>query len=194
MDDDLSRLREAIITDDFGIDPDASDLSDLGGLREALLDAVRAKNRSAWIIGDAYLALRDAGEDAAQALDATAFSLKTAQNYASVCAAWPKVWRRVPVSLSHYEAAALLAREQPAAALDLLRAAYDGGLGREWVREQAALRLGAREVSIEVLLTWDADHQVFIPNRTLNLAPGFCRTLRLVEATSSASTSTSTTR
>lgn len=182
VDASTSRQREQIIVDDFGVDLALSDLSDFDAVQAAFLDAIRAKNRSSWTIGDLYLATVEQGglgEQVAQFLDAASFSLKTAQNYAAVCAVWVKQWRVVPVSLSHYEAAAKLARTRPTDALKLLEQAHDHQLTREWVREQAALLLGETDTSIEVLLTWDAVHGVFVPNISLNLPAGISRTIRI---------------
>lgn len=174
-DHSTSRAREVVI-DDFGIDPTQSALDDLDQVRATFLDALRSKNRSAWIIGDLWI---EHSSSLSDLLDPSMLSLKTVENYASTCRAFPKAWRRVPVSISHYEAAAKLASVQPTSALELLEQAHDHQMSREWVRSEAAKLMGIPETTVEVLLTWDGQQQVFVPSQYLDLPAGTTRTIRL---------------
>jgi len=172
---DTSRQRE-IVVDDFGVDLTQSALEDRHAVRAAFLEALRTKNRSHWIMGDLWA---ERSDDLSDLLDPTLLSLKTVENYASVCRAFPKRLRCVPLSMSHYQACARLVKVNPREALALLARAYDGGMSREWVRDESMKLLGETEVSIEVLITWDASNQVFIPNCHLEIPNGTTRMIRL---------------
>lgn len=176
LDEPISRARGSIVVDDFGVDLAQSALEDSPAVQAAFLDALRSKNRAHWVLGDLWL---ERSELLLDSLDPTVMSLKTVENYASVCRTFPKVWRKVPLSMSHYEASAKLATVRPTDALALLQSAYNGGMSREWVRTEAKRILGETDTSIEVLLTWDADHGVFVPNVSLNLPTGTSRTIRI---------------
>lgn len=175
---DVSRARANIVTDDFGVDLASSDLSDRAAVREAFIDALRSKNRSAWILGDLWL---DASDDLLGALDPGMCSLKTVQNYASICRAFPKQWRRIPLSMSHYAAcAALVAASRPTDALRLLEAAYNGGHTREWVRDEVKRLFGEQDTSTDVLLTYDRARGVFVASFAPDWLPdGFTRTIHV---------------
>lgn len=172
----VTRARERIVIDDFGVDPASPGLDDDVAVQAAFLDAIRAKNRSAWVCADIWI---DHSAMLLDILDPTAISLKTLENYASVARAFPKAWRKVPLSMSHYQAAAKLVNTKPTEALALLRSAYDGGMDRAWVRSEAKRILGEVDTEIEVTLTWDAEHQVFYPSQSLTLPKDYTRTIRL---------------
>ena len=108
------------------------------------MDAVRAKNRSQWLLGDLYLFSRKGAyqQDIEDILSASDLSLGTLQNYGSTCGAWVKSMRVVPCSFSHYADASKLVRVDPVAALTLLADAKTHGLGREYVRDEAKKALG----------------------------------------------------
>lgn len=175
-----SRLRESVITDDFGVDFAASDMSNREAVRETFLDALRGKNRSAWILGDLWI---DSSDDLLDALDPGMCSLKTVQNYASVCRAFPKAWRKVPLSMSHYQAAsALVAASRPTDALRVLEVAYNGGHGREWVRDEVRRLFGEVDASADVLLVYDRARGVFVASFAPDWLPdGFTRTIHVVQ-------------
>lgn len=178
-----SRPREGIVTDEFGVDFAASDMSNSAAVREAFITALRARNGAQWTAGDLYVYGMDNDEAAfAQALDETTCSLKTVQNYASVCRTFPKPWRIVPLSMSHYAAASALASKQPTAALDLLRRAYDAGQSREWVRQEAAALMGDTRQEADVLLVYQAASQTFTASGAPDWLPdGFTRTIHVVQ-------------
>lgn len=174
----ISRAQEGVVTDDFGVDFAASDMSDREAVRAAFLDALRGKNRSCWVLGDLYAY---GGDDLLDALDPGMCSLKTMQNYASVCKAFPKQWRRVPLSMSHYAAAsALVAASRATDALRVLEAAYHSGQTREWVRDEVKRLFGEEDTSADVLLTYDRARGVFVASFAPDWLPdGYARTIHV---------------
>ena len=171
-----SHLWEQIVVDDFGVDRSQSALDNLEAVRAAFLEALRSKNRSRWILGDLWVERSDALLDL---IDPSIISLKTLENDGSTCRTFPKAWRKVPLSMSHYQACAKLARIHPTEALELLQQAHLYKLGREAVHDEAVKLLGEVETSIDVLLTWDGVNQVFIPSQHLDLPVGTTRSIRL---------------
>lgn len=175
-DEPTSHLWEQIVTDDFGVDLTQSALDDTEAVRATFLEALRSKNRSCWVLGDLWIERSDFLLDL---IDPSIMSLKTIENYGSTCRTFPKVWRKIPLSISHYSACAKLARVRPTEALDLLREAFTHKLGREAVHDEAARLLGETDSAIEVMLTWSGEQQVWIPDRYLELPAGTTRTIRL---------------
>ena len=176
----LARSRERIVTDDFGVDLAASDMDDREAVRAAFIEALRAKNRSAWIVGDLYV---NGGDDLLDVLDPSMCSLKTVRNYAAVCKAFPKQWRKVPLSISHYAAvSALVTASRPTDALLVLEAAYNGAHTREWVRDEVKRLFGEEDTSADVVLTYDRARGVFVASFAPEWLPdGFTRTIHVVQ-------------
>ena len=157
----ISKASGLVITD-FGVDFAASgDIRDPQVISEAFVNAVRAKNRSVWALGDLYNWMTDAGQDFAQLLSPTDLSLHTAQNYGSTCKTFPYNLRLIPLSQSHYAAASKLASEDMPQALELLKQAYDQEQGRDWIRDECAKLLGIYVESAEVLLVFNAERRSF---------------------------------
>lgn len=147
-----------LVIDDFGLDLGASGVINAGEADAAFLAAVQAKNRSQWTVGDLYRTEMITPN----ALNASTISLHTVQNYASVCGAWEKAHRLIPVSFSHYQSACHLVKTDVSAALRILQAAYDGLLDRDYVRDECAKALGDYAESAEMLLVYDGS--VFVPS------------------------------
>lgn len=166
-----------LTTDDFGvIFPADGTPVPLEQYAETWQAALHAKSRSAWIIGDLYLYADAAGEDYAVVLDGAGISLRTAQNYASTCSAFPRPARTIRLSQSHYTAVASLARVDLAAALTLLRTAKQRDLDRDELRALAAEQAGGNSPSATLLLVYDKARGVFVPSFTPEwLANGYSR-------------------
>lgn len=152
-----------LVLDDFGVDLEASGAIALGDLMSAYTNAVRSRARSVWQIGDIYN-LGSAYEEFSQVLDASGVSLKTQQNYSTLCNAWPKQMRKIPVAPSYYEAVTALLKTQPDLALHLLEQAYDARPKdmRSWLRDEAAKAMGHYCESADLLLVYDGVN--FVPS------------------------------
>lgn len=105
---------------------------------QAVTTATNASNGACWALGDLYELSRQR-EDYAQAFDECKKSLKTLQNYATVCKTFPKHRRKFSLSFSHYSEVKSI-RDDKGNPLEhvqdqLLRQAVKDGLNREDFRD-----------------------------------------------------------